>query len=159
MRVEWKPYTGSHGIHWSVCAVSVMPADAAQLRHINFAQGSSANFRVAQMVTSLYDRMLAGDRTCMVRIAVSKPIERDQAESLNVSKATVGNIAAGAFGALAARAHPFLGIPGGYLGREMVSGELPVYHQQDILVAVEAEVSGGIGPQRSARSEILNADR
>lgn len=159
MRAEWKPYTGSYGINWLICFLTVQPKDASGLRHIKYAQSAEANFRIERIVLKLYDRMAARDRGCSMRIAISAPIERAQAERLNVSKELVGNIAAGAFAGAAGAVHPALSIPAGFIGRKWVAGDLPVYHHKDILVAVEADVSGGIGPQRSAYSEIINADR
>lgn len=35
--------------------------------------------------------------------------------------------------------------------------ELPTYHAGDVIISVEGEVSGGIGPQRSTKSAIVKA--
>ncbi|WLH71122.1 hypothetical protein [Pseudomonas sp. FP2309] len=36
-----------------------------------------------------------------------------------------------------------------------VNETLPTYHAGDILVSIEAQVSGGIGPQRTASTMII----
>lgn len=41
--------------------------------------------------------------------------------------------------------------------RSYVNDVLPTYHAGDVVVSIQAQVSGGIGPQRTAESLIIRA--
>lgn len=96
------------------------------MRHIKYAENPQDNFRIERMVVKMYDRMSAGNRPCLMRFAISRSIERAQAESLDTSNATIGNIAAGVFGGAAGKLFAPLALPVGYYARDYVAGGLPV---------------------------------
>lgn len=52
-------------------------------------------------------------------------------------------------------ASPYVGAPVGAGVRMYVNETLPTYHAGDILVSIEAQVNGGIGPQRTASTLII----
>ena len=47
------------------------------------------------------------------------------------------------------------GVPVGAGVRKYANEILPTYHAGDVLVSIEAQVNGGIGPQRSASTLII----
>ena len=50
---------------------------------------------------------------------------------------------------------PAVAFPVGWTVRKFTLSQLPTYHAGDVIVSLDAQVSGGIGPQHSASSMII----
>nr|WP_240791731.1 hypothetical protein [Pseudomonas mosselii] len=93
-----------------------------------------------------------------MKVAVSKPLSRQQGDSLNTQRTTVANAIGAIFTAgTSAVSTPFVGAVVGTATRAYTNEVLPTYHAGDVLVSIEAQVNGGIGPQRSITSLIIKA--
>lgn len=94
----------------------------------------------------------------MMAVGISKPLTRQQGDLLNSQRMTVANLTAAAFTA-AGSAVPFGGAlvksALGIGGRASALKTLPTYHAGDIIISLDAQVSGGIGPQHSMSSMII----
>lgn len=100
--------------------------------------------------------MLAKNLPCLMMIGISKPLTRQQGDALNAQRTQIANLAASAFaGATSYVASPYVGAPVGAGVRMYVNETLPTYHTGDVLVSIEAQVNGGIGPQRTASTLII----
>lgn len=112
------------------------------------------------MLVELYDKMLAKDLPCVMMAGISNPLTRKQGDLLNDQRMSIANITAGIFTAAGSRV-PIIGLAtgpaAGYLGRELVKSKLPAYHAGDVIVSLDAQVSGGIGPQRLVSSMIIKS--
>jgi len=94
--------------------------------------------------------MQAKNLPCLMMIGISKPLTRQQGDALNAQRTTIANLAASAFtAATSAVASPYVDVPGGGCVRMYANEILPTYHAGDVLVSIEAQVNGGIGPQRT----------
>ena len=160
MEFDRNQFTANHGIVFSVTRFSVSPSDRGGLRTLHFGEAKSAHFEVSSLLVELYDKMLAKDLPCVMMVGISSPLTRKQGDLLNDQRMSIANITAGVFGAAASRV-PVIGLAtgavGGYFGRELVKSKLPAYHAGDIIVSLDAQVSGGIGPQRSVSSMIIKS--
>jgi hypothetical protein len=104
----------------------------------------------------VYDKMLAQNLPCLMMIGISKPLTRQQGDALNAQRTTIANLAAAAFTAAAKAVAPsYVAIPVGAGVRRYVNEILPTYHAGDVLVSIEAQVNGGIGPQRTLSTLII----
>lgn len=153
-------FIANHGIVFSVTRFSVTPSDRGGLRTLHFGEAKSAHFEVSSLLVELYDKMLAKDLPCVMMIGISNPLTRKQGDLLNDQRMSIANITAGIFTAAGSRV-PIIGLAtgpaAGYFGRELVKSKLPAYHAGDVIVSLDAQVSGGIGPQRSVSSMIIKS--
>jgi hypothetical protein len=89
-------------------------------------------------------------------IGISKPLTRQQGDALNAQRTTIANLATTAFAAAAKAVAPsYVAMPVGAGVRRYVNEILPTYHAGDVLVSIEAQVNGGIGPQRTLSTLII----
>ena len=153
-------FTANHGIVFSVIRFSVTPSDRGSLRTLHFGEAKSAHFEVSSLLVELYDKMLAKDLPCLMMVGISSPLTRKQGDLLNDQRMSIANITAGIFTAAGSKV-PVVGLAvgpaAGYFGRELVKNKLPAYHAGDVIVSLDAQVSGGIGPQRSVSSMIIKS--
>lgn len=91
-------------------------------------------------------------------IGISKPLTRQQGDALNTQRTTIANLAATAFTAAAKAVAPsYVAASVGAGVRTYANEILPTYHAGDVLVSIEAQVNGGIGPQRTLSTLIIKA--
>lgn len=151
-------YMGNHGIVFNVSQITLSDSDRPRLRELHFGEAKSAHYEVSSKVVEVYDKMQAKNLPCLMMIGISKPLTRQQGDVLNAQRTTVANIAASVFtSATSAVATPYVGVPLGAGVRLYANKILPTYHAGDVLVSIEAQVNGGIGPQRSGTSLIIKA--
>jgi len=150
-------YMGNHGIVFNVSQITLTDSERGRLSELHFGEAKSAHYEVNRKVVEVYDKMLAKNLPCLMMIGISKPLTRQQGDVLNTQRTKIANLAASAFaGATSYIASPYVGAPVGAGVRMYVNDTLPTYHAGDILVSIEAQVNGGIGPQPSAATLIIN---
>ncbi|MGF6706651.1 hypothetical protein ABIA58_003521 [Pseudomonas frederiksbergensis] len=111
----------------------------------------------------MYDKMQAKSLPCVMMIGISKPLTRQQGDVLNAQRTKIANLAASAFGGAAGTVGGLAGPAGSVAAgtvvtagvRSYVNDALPTYHAGDVIVSIQAQVNGGIGPQRSSESLII----
>ncbi|WP_338485973.1 hypothetical protein VRB68_12075 [Pseudomonas trivialis] len=149
-------YIGNHGIVFSVSQITLTDSERGRLRELHFGEAQNAHYEVNRKVVEVYDKMLTKNLPCLMMIGISKPLTRQQGDVLNAQRTKIANLAASAFaGATSYVASPYVGAPVGAGVRMYVNETLPTYHAGDILVSIEAQVNGGIGPQRTASTLII----
>ncbi len=149
-------YLGNHGIVFNVSQITLTDSDRGRLSELHFGEAKSAHYEVNRKVVEVYDKMLAKNLPCQMMIGISKPLTRQQGDTLNAQRTRIANLAASAFaGATAYVATPYVGAPVGIGVRMYVNDTLPTYHAGDVLVSIEAQVNGGIGPQRTGSTLII----
>ncbi|NWD22617.1 hypothetical protein HX864_05010 [Pseudomonas yamanorum] len=149
-------YMGNHGIVFNVSQITLTDSERGRLRELHFGEAKSAHYEVNRKVVEVYDKMLAKNLPCLMMIGISKPLSRQQGDVLNAQRTKIANLAASAFaGVTSYVASPYAGVPVGAGVRSYVNETLPTYHAGDVLVSIEAQVNGGIGPQRTATTLIV----
>lgn len=138
MKKETKHYLGHYGVHFNVTALTILPAD----RHL---------------IVDTYDRMMARQLPCEMTVAISRPLTREQAELFNTQRDRVTKVIGAIVGA------PFTPLSKTAAGalawatQDFALGRLDTHHAADVIVAVHARVSGGIGPQKSSSAFLIKA--
>ncbi|WP_433884822.1 hypothetical protein [Pseudomonas vranovensis] len=151
-------YAGNFGIVFHVSQIVVLPEDRTRLRELHISEAKGAHYQVNTMLVALYDRMQAGSRVCEMRVAVSRALSRQQADRLNDQRHTVITTLASGFGGLTTwLSNPLFGKATNSESGDFIKGRLPTYHAGDVIVSLQASVSGGFGPQRSASSMIIES--
>ena len=97
----------------------------------------------------------AKDLPCQMMVGISKPLTRQQGDLLNTQRTSIAYLTGSVFAAAAGRFMPVAAFPVGWAAREFTLSKLPTYHAGDVIVSLDAQVSGGIGPQRSVSSMII----
>ena len=96
--------------------------------------------------------MLALDLPCVMTVVVSKPLTRKQANSLNNRNNLIKEIISGAVaapvGIISSKAESI--VENAF--SDLISRRICNFHSADIVIGLDAQVSGGIGPQRSSVS-------
>ena len=150
-------YTGHYGVQIEVFQFVVTAANRACIHILDLPIPESARFEVKQFVINAYERMQSKNLQYSTAVAISKPLTREAADALNSQRYTVtAAITAAmkaAIGAVtrSAIATGLTGVAVPYF----LKGKLRTYHSGDVIVAVDLQVRGGIGPQRSSQSIIL----
>ncbi|WP_296269083.1 hypothetical protein [Pseudomonas sp. UBA6562] len=156
-------YRSEEGIVFTLTQITLMESDRGRLRELHFGEAKRAHYEVNRMVVDMYDRMQARHLPCLLTIRISSPLTRQQADAINTTRGNVAKGVAAASGG-AARSIGALGGPliGWASGAGVTAGVawylkgvLPNLHAGDVLVSVEGEVNGGIGPQRSGRTLVI----
>ncbi|MGR3886377.1 hypothetical protein [Pseudomonas sp. 1152_12] len=149
-------YIGNHGIVFNVSQITLTDNERGRLRELHFGEAKAAHYEVNSKVVEVYDKMLAKGLPCMMMVGISKPLTRQQGDTLNAQRTKVANLAAAAFASATSYvATPYVGAPVGVGVRMYANQILPTYHAGDVLVSIEAQVNGGIGPQRTASTLII----
>jgi hypothetical protein len=149
-------YMGNHGIVFNISQITLTDSERGRLRELHFGEAKNAHYEVNSKVVEVYDKMLAKNLPCVMMIGISKPLTRQQGDALNAQRTTIANLATTAFAAAAKAVAPsYVAIPVGAGVRRYVNEILPTYHAGDVLVSIEAQVNGGIGPQRTLSTLII----
>ncbi|WP_287815889.1 hypothetical protein [Pseudomonas sp.] len=152
-------YTGHYGIQVDVFKFVVTPANRACIHTLHLPLPETARAEVKQFVINAYERMQAKNVHCNMAIAISKPLTRAAADAFNSQKYTVTAVITAATKA-AVGAATRSAIATGLTAVAVpyfVKGKLRTYHSGDVIVAVDLQVRGGIGPQRTSQSIILSS--
>lgn len=155
MNIERTQYIGHYGVTFTVIRLSVVPGNRPALANICLLEAGDAANKVRYRLTELYEKMLARDLPCKMTIAISKPLTRPQADLLNERGTIVALLIAGA---LAAPIHPLtkpvaraVGAVAGLITKSVVRS----YHAGDVVIGIDAQVEGGIGPQHSLSAMVI----
>lgn len=91
-------------------------------------------------------------------VVISKPLTRKQAENLNrrnnVIKEAISGAVAAPIGIISSKAESLIE----NATSDLISRQLRNFQRADIIIGLEARVSGGIGPQRSSLSLHVYSD-
>lgn len=155
MDIEWTHIHSQHGINFSLAIIRLAWAERSRLLHMKYCPSAKGSHAVADLAVEIFDRMQAKDRPCILRVLVSLPLTRSQADSLNQQRVTIANLIGGLAAYAGKRINTFVGIGGGFAVRWATQKSLPTYHAGDVIISVEGEVFGGIGPQHSVKSQIV----
>lgn len=149
MDLERTQYIGHYGVTFSVIRFIVLPANRQALANLCVLEaGASAN-EVRDRLVELYEKMLARDLPCKMAIAVCKPLTRQQADLLNERGTIIAGLVASALSAPISLVSPLAGsVVGGSIGL-IAKSVIRSYHAGDVVIGLDAQVNGGIGPQRS----------
>jgi hypothetical protein len=150
----------SHGVVFDVNEFVIAPEQCCHLRTLSLPFVRKGHYQVVEKVAELYDRMLPGKLPCHMRVAVSRPLTRQQGDVLNEQRHTITNIAGALTGKTTAT---LIGGPVGFAAGVVAGGSvawagknrLPTFHAGDVLAQLSARVNGGIGPQSSSLQFIL----
>lgn len=158
-------YLGNQGVVFTAAQVTLLPSDRGHLSRLHFAEAKKAHYQVTQMIVELYDRMQAGHLSCVMTVRISKPLTRAQGDALNAQRTSLIQIASSASGSAAGTVGslggPYVSSLSAYavgksVGRHM-GNVLPTFHAGDVIVTLDAQVQGGIGPQRSTLSLVVKS--
>lgn len=155
MDIERTHIHSQHGINFSLAIIRLVWAERSRLLHMKYCPSAKASHVVADLAVEIFDRMQAKDRACVLKVFVSLPLTRTQADSLNQQRVTIAGVIGGLAAVAGKRINTFVGIGSGLAVRWATQESLPTYHAGDVIVSVEGEVSGGIGPQHSVKSQIV----
>ncbi|HBO5410045.1 TPA: hypothetical protein SL686_000775 [Pseudomonas aeruginosa] len=155
MDIERTHIHSQHGINFSLAIIRLVWAERSRLLHMKYCPSAKASHAVADLAVEIFDRMQAKDRACVLKVFVSLPLTRTQADSLNQQRVTIAGVIGGLAAVAGKRINTFVGIGSGLAVRWATQEGLPTYHAGDVIVSVEGEVSGGIGPQHSVKSQIV----
>lgn len=149
MDLERTQYIGHYGVTFTVIRFIVLPANRQALANLCVLEaGASAN-EVRDRLVELYEKMLARDLPCKMAIAVCKPLTRQQADLLNERGTIIAGLVASALSAPISLVSPLAGsVVGGSIGL-IAKSVIRSYHAGDVVIGLDAQVNGGIGPQRS----------
>ena len=100
--------------------------------------------------------MIADQRPCDMVVAISAPLTWEQADLFNQQRLSIAGVVAGAIG-LAAKPLGLYGAHAGAATAAFVRCQLDARHAGDVIVAVDAKVQGGIGPQHTSRTLLIKA--
>jgi hypothetical protein len=157
MEQETTQYYGRFNIRFQATRFVVMPDEQLKIRSLIFCDDGKINWSIHDQLVELYYRMLPQGRPCEMVVTVSDPLTRSQAESFNDSNLSWAVVA----GTVGRFLFPpvILGVreAAGFATGFGVSQVLGTRHAGDILIDIQAWVNGGIGPQHSARSMLVEA--
>lgn len=152
MDLERTQYIGHYGVTFSVIRFTVRPNNKQALASLCLLEAKTSAQEVRLQLQNLYERMLAQDLPCLMTVVISKPLTRKQADSLNnrnnVIKETISGAVAAPIGLMSSKAESMVE----KATSDLISRHLRNFQHADIIIGLEAQVSGGIGPQRSSLS-------
>ncbi|MGE6386655.1 hypothetical protein ACQKEN_13455 [Pseudomonas sp. NPDC078416] len=158
MDFERTQHVGHYGVVFTLIHFTVQPDDAASLRTINLPEITKGHFEVIRLIEETYERMLAQGRPCRMVLAVSQPVSRNSADLLNDQRATIGTLVGSIGGKLASPLGSIAEKIAGTTSASATKNGLPTFHSGDVILSIDAQVSGGIGSQRSSASLILKVN-
>lgn len=94
-------YTTLHGIVFNTSQITLTENERGRLRELHFGEAKNAHYPVSNKVVDVYDKMLAKNLPCVMKIGISQPLSRQQADTLNTQRTSVANLTASAFGGAA----------------------------------------------------------
>ena len=156
-------YRSEEGIVFNLSQITLMESDRGRLRELHFGEAKRAHYQVNSLVVDLYDRMQARNLPCLLTVCISNPLTRQQADAINTMRGNVakgiGVASGGVAGKVGALGGPLISWVSGAVVTAGVNwylkGTLPNLHAGDVLVSIEGEVHGGIGPQRSVVTLVI----
>lgn len=155
MKQDKTQYIGHYGVVLMLHRFTVTPADRCRLQHLRLSESGGIDYEINSLVMSLYDRMQAGHLPCEMLVALSMPLLREQADLFNEQRINIVRILGGTAGLLFKPVSKVASFVAGASVGELVGDRLRNYHQGDVVVTTQASVSGGIGPQRSVMSLLI----
>ncbi|WP_296186675.1 hypothetical protein [Pseudomonas sp. UBA1879] len=158
MEFERTQHVGHYGVVFTLIHFTVQPGDAVALRTIKFPEITSSNYEVTRLIEETYDRMPAQGRPCRMVLGVSHPMSRASADLLNEQKATIASLVGYMGGKLASSLGSVAAKIAGVSTSSATKKRLPNFHAGDVIVSIDAQVSGGIGPQRSSASLVIKVN-
>lgn len=157
--VKRPTFSAQHGINFSLTLIKCSPSERRDLSFKRYDNDHRTNSAVRDLAERIYDYMQARDRDCEIKVLVSEPLSRAQADQFNEQRSTIASICATVVGApISMRggwANKVIGTTLGLAAKRYALHELPTYHAGDRIISAEATVNGGIGPQRSTQSMII----
>lgn len=151
-------YQAHFGIVFTATVFTVTPADRPHLREIFLCELGAGCRQAYDLIVELYDRMQAGNRPCEMLVRISKPLLREQADSLNSQRITVARLMGSAAGGALKPINSAAALIAGGATTYLAQNGLRSYHAGDVIFSVQASVSGGIGPQRSLKSILIKPE-
>ncbi|CAH0307610.1 hypothetical protein ACVK1X_001964 [Pseudomonas sp. PvR086] len=156
-------YRSEEGIVFNLSQITLMESDRGRLRELHFGEAKRAHYQVNSIVVDMYDRMQARNLPCLLTVCISNPLTRQQADAISTMRGNVAKGIAAASGGVAGKVGalggPLIGWASGAVVTTGVNwylkGALPNLHAGDVLVSIEGEVHGGIGPQRSVVTLVI----
>ncbi|MDI9712654.1 hypothetical protein QM261_19215, partial [Acinetobacter baumannii] len=89
MDIEWTHIHSQHGVNFSLAIIQLAWAERSRLFHMKYCPSAKASHAVADLAVEIFDRMQAKDRPCVLKVFVSLPLTRTQADSLNQQRVTI----------------------------------------------------------------------
>ncbi|AZF13813.1 hypothetical protein C4J92_0297 [Pseudomonas sp. R3-18-08] len=154
VNIERTQYIGHYGITFTVLRLIALPANRHALANLCLLEAGTFANELRQRLVDLYDKMLARDLPCKITIGISKPITRQHADLLNIRGEIVAGLISGAVSAPMSLASPAVGLAAGAAVGLTIKGLIRSYHAGDVVIGIDAQVNGGIGPQRSLSSMV-----
>ncbi|MBC3465075.1 hypothetical protein [Pseudomonas sp. RW10S2] len=157
-------YIGHYGIAFDVSEFTIQPGECCDIRTLSLPYAHKSRHQILEKAQELYERMLPGKQPCRMRVVVSRALARQQADLLNEQRITLftligtavgkaaGTVVASGAGTLAGAA---VGTAAGAAASWLIKGKIATFHAGDVIVALEAWVEGGIGPQHTTVMMIL----
>jgi len=156
MDFERTRHVGHYGVVFTLIHFTVGPGDAASLRTLKLPEISKGSYEVTRLLEETYDRMLAQGRPCQMVLAVSDRLSRKTADLLNDQRVRVGGVVSSLSGKAVSEVFgPLVGGMAGMFSGGKARQGIPTYHVGDVIVSIDAQVAGGIGPQRSSSALLL----
>ena len=158
MKIERTQYIGHYGITFTVIRLKVLLSDRRALSTLCLLEAKISATEVRMRLLELYERMLARNLPCLMTVVISKPLTRKQADSLNnrnnLLKELISGAVAAPVGIMSSKAESMFE----KAVSNLISRRLRNFHREDIIIGLDAQVSGGIGPQRSSISMHVYSD-
>ncbi|WP_447648905.1 hypothetical protein [Pseudomonas abietaniphila] len=156
MDFERTRHVGHYGVVFTLIHFTVGPGDAASLRTLKLPEISKGSYEVTRLLEETYDRMLAQGRPCRMVLAVSDRLSRKTADLLNDQRVRVGGVVSSLSGKAVSEVFgPLVGGMAGMFSGGKARQGFPTYHVGDVIVSIDAQVAGGMGPQRSSSALLL----
>lgn len=89
-----------HGVVFDVNELLITSEHCCHLRSMALPFVHKHHYQIIEKIAELYDRMQAGDLPCLMQVAVSRPLTRQQGDLLNEQRQSVSDLV----GALAGKA-------------------------------------------------------
>ena len=151
-------YRSEEGIVFNLSQITLMESDRGRLRELHFGEAKRAHYQVNSIVVDMYDRMQARNLPCLLTVCISNPLTRAAGRRWQRRKG-IAAASGGVAGKVGALGGPLIGWASGAVVTTGVNwylkGALPNLHAGDVLVSIEGEVHGGIGPQRSVVTLVI----
>ncbi|BBR55065.1 MULTISPECIES: hypothetical protein [Pseudomonas] len=138
---------GYRGVVFDVLEFEVMRR--SQFGALYFDVARQVNDRIIERVIKVYDRMQARERPCLLKVSISKPLNRDQCDALNAQRWTLTSLIPGTARRQRTAVAAKINVPA------IVAERLRHYHVGDRLIGIDASVHGGLGPRQLSTSMIL----
>ncbi|WP_427197578.1 hypothetical protein AB8P99_12770 [Pseudomonas aeruginosa] len=113
MDIERTHIHSQHGINFSLAIIRLVWAERSRLLHMKYCPSAKASHAVADLAVEIFDRMQAKDRACVLKVFVSLPLTRTQADSLNQQRVTIAGVIGGLAAVAGKRINTFVGIGSG----------------------------------------------